>query len=66
MDMKEFINLYAANLLEKLEDHSLRIDSYNWNCCLCPLKELCDKISDNSTCGQFIQKNVTDGKEYKA
>lgn len=66
MDMKEFINLYAANLLEKLEDHSLRIDSYNWNCCLCPLKELCDRIPDNSSCGQFIQKNVTDGKEYKA
>lgn len=66
MDMKEFISLYAANLLENLEDHSLRIDSYNWSCCLCPLKELCEKASGDDTCGQFIQKNVTDGKEYKA
>ena len=66
MDMKEFINLYAANLLEKFEEHSLQIGSYNWDCCLCPLRELCGKVSDDATCGKFIQKNVTDGKEYKA
>lgn len=66
MDMKEFIRLYAANLLENLEDHSLRIDSYDWRCCLCPLRELCDRVPDNATCGQFIQKNVTDGEKYKA
>ena len=65
MDMKEFISLYAANLLEKLEDHSLRIDSYNWSCGLCPLKDLCEKDSDDTTCGQFIKKNVTDGEKYK-
>ena len=71
MDMKEFLAQYAANLLEALKDHSFRIDSFGWTCDLCPLKEQCGKDSeenpgDCTTCGQYIQKSVTDGHEYKA
>lgn len=71
MDMKEFLTQYAANLLESLKSHSFRIDSFGWICDLCPLKERCDKDSEENpgeypTCGQYIQKSVTDGHEYKA
>ena len=71
MDMKEFLAQYTANLLESLKDHSFRIDSVNWTCDLCPLKEQSLKDSeenpdDYATCGQYIQKSVTDGAEYKA
>jgi hypothetical protein len=71
MDMQEFLTRYAANLLECLKDHSLRIDSFGWICDLCPLKEQCEKDSeenpcDCTTCGQYIKKSVTDGAEYKA
>ena len=71
MDMKEFLAQYAANLLESLKDHSFRIDSFNWTCDLCPLKEQCHKDSeenpdDCTTCGQYIKKSITDGAEYKA
>jgi hypothetical protein len=71
MDMQEFLAQYAANLLESLKDHSSRIDGISWTCDLCPLKEQCGKDSeenpdDCTTCGQYIQKSVTDGAKYKA
>lgn len=71
MDMKEFLTQYAANLLQKLEDHDARIDSFGWICDLCPLKTQCKKDSeenpdDCTTCGQYIKKSVTDGEKYKA
>ena len=64
MDMQEFLAQYAANLLEAFKSHSLRIDSIGWTCSLCPLREQCEKDSeqnpdDCSTCG-------ADGQEYKA
>lgn len=71
MDMKEFLAQYATNLLQKLEDHDARIDSFGWTCDLCPLKAQCEKDSeenpdDCTTCGQYIKKSVTDGEKYKA
>ena len=71
MDMQEFLAQYTANLLESLKDHAFRIDSFNWTCSPCPLRERCEKDSeenpdDCTTCGQYIQKSVTDGHEYKA
>lgn len=71
MNMEEFLAQYTANLLESLKDHSFRIDSFGWVCDLCPLKEQCAKdveenLSDCTTCGQYIQKSVIDGAEYKA
>ena len=66
MNMQEFLTRYAANLLECLKDHSLRIDSFGWICDLCPLKEQCGKDSEENPCGQYIKKSITDGAEYKA
>lgn len=71
MDMEEFLTQYVANLLESLKDHSFRIGSFDWICDLCPLKEQCTKDaeenpSDCTTCGQYIQKSVTDGAKFKA
>ena len=70
MDMKEFLAQYAANLLESLKDHGFGLDSFNWTCCLCPLQAQCEKDSEENpdscvTCGQYIQKCLTDGQEYR-
>ena len=71
MDMKEFLAQYAENLLEALKDGAFRINSFGWVCSLCPLKEQCEKeaeenLGDYTTCGQYIQKSVTDGHNFKA
>ena len=68
--MNEFLSKYFANLRQAFADHSLRVDGINWVCELCPLKDQCRKDSsenpdDNTTCGQFICRNLTDGKKYK-
>ena len=71
MDMKDFLSKYVENLQQAFFDHTLRVGGMSWACDLCPLKEQCHKDSeenpdDNTTCGQFICRNLTDGKEYKA
>lgn len=71
MDMKEFLERYAANTLEAFKNHSFRVDSFSWVCELCPLKAECEKDSEENfsgclTCGEFITRNLTDGSEYKA
>ena len=71
MDMKKFLAQYNANLLKSLKDRSFRIDSFGWICSLCPLQKQCERdaeenLGDYTTCGQYIQKSVTDGHEYKA
>ena len=70
MDMKEFLEQYAANLLQSLKDHGFGLESFNWTCDLCPLKEQCEKDSEENpssytTCGQFIKNTITDGAEYR-
>jgi hypothetical protein len=70
MDMKEFLKQYAENLLDSLKKHRFGLESFNWTCDLCPLKELCEKDSEENfsgcvTCGQFIKGTVTDGEEYR-
>jgi hypothetical protein len=69
MDMKEFLSKYAANLLSALEDHGFGLNSFSWTCDLCPLREQCEKDSEENpgpvTCGEFIQLQITDGKKYR-
>lgn len=70
MNMKEFLEQYAANLLDSLKNHGFGLESFNWTCDLCPLKELCEKDSKENfsgyiTCGQFIKGNIIDGEEYR-
>lgn len=70
MTMEQFVKQYAENLLETLKDHGFGVDSIQWNCSLCPLKEQCQKDSqdnpeDNTTCGGFIRRTVKDGKDYR-
>lgn len=68
MNMKEFVEKYAENLYKTLEEHGYSIEGAGFNCCLCPMKEMCEQASangDNDTCGLFIQKNLTDGKNFR-
>lgn len=69
MDMREFLNQYASNLLNALESHGFGLNSFDWACDLCPLRELCRKDSEENpgpvTCGEFIRLQVTDGKKYR-
>lgn len=70
MNMEEFLKQYVENLLGSLKNHNFGLESFNWNCDLCPLKELCEKdtrenFSGYVTCGQFIKGAITDGEEYR-
>lgn len=68
--MEQFVMEYAQNMLEALKDHGCKVDSMNWDCNICPLKDKCHEHGeqnpdDNMTCGQFIRAMVTDGTNYK-
>jgi hypothetical protein len=68
--MEEFLKQYAENVLNSLRSHRFGLESFDWNCDLCPLKELCEKDNEKNfsgyvTCGQFIKGNVVDGEEYR-
>ncbi|MBP3706282.1 MAG: hypothetical protein J6J13_03405 [Clostridia bacterium] len=70
MTMEQFVKQYAENLYEALKDHGYGVDSINWYCSICPLQAKCQKDSqdnpdDNTTCGGYICRTVTDGKEYR-
>lgn len=70
MDMQEFLNQYVENMLGKMREGA-RIDTFSFICDLCPLRAQCEKDTqdnpdDNSTCGMFIKRTVTDGSSFEA
>ena len=70
MDMQQFIKEYSENLLKALQDQEFGVESVEWMCSLCPLKNACKKDSaenpdDTTSCGEYIRKSVTDGDQYR-
>lgn len=69
MTLKEFIEQYAQNLYATLEDHGYSLNTVGFECCMCPMQETCEKSAesgDKRTCGEFLQQNLSDGKNFKA
>ena len=68
MKLKEFVEQYAQNLYKALEEHGYAIDGCQFWCDCCPIREQCEKSAEageNSTCAEFIQQMVTDGKNFR-
>ena len=69
MNMKKFIRLYAKNLYETLSEQGFSIEGCGLQCDCCPLQKACEKSAEageDCTCGEFIQKQLTDGKNFRA
>lgn len=69
MTLKEFIEQYAQNLYTTLEDHGYSLNTAGFECCMCPMQAACEKsaeLGDKRSCGEFLQQNLSDGKNFKA
>lgn len=69
MTTEQFLQTYADNLLKGLIDGSISYKYLTIECNFCPLRELCEKDSEEnpgpSTCEEFFQKNLADGSAFR-
>lgn len=69
MTTEQFLQAYADNLLKGLIDGNISYSYLTIECSFCPLRELCEKDSEEnpcpSTCEEFFQKNLADGSAFR-
>lgn len=69
MTTEQFLQAYADNLLKGLIDGNISYKYLTIECGFCPLRELCEKSSeespDPSTCEEFFQENLADGFAFR-
>ena len=68
MTTEQFLQIYAANLLQGLTDGNISYSYLTIECSFCPLRELCEKSLEESpgpsTCEEFFQKNLADDSAF--
>lgn len=70
MTTSEFLAKYADNLLQGLIDGAIGLNYITIECSFCPLREQCQKDSEEcpdkiQTCAEFFQEKLSDAKVFR-
>lgn len=70
MTTSEFLAKYADNLLQGLIDGAIGLNYLTIECSYCPLREQCEKDSEEcpdkiQTCAEFFQEKLSDAKVFR-
>lgn len=70
MTTSEFLAKYADNLLQGLIDGTIGLNYLTIECSYCPLREQCEKDSEEcpdkiQTCAEFFQEKLSDAKVFR-